>query len=133
MGVNAGWVEAWLGDHQWELMNWKVNRETRRLRLAGSTWENVQTKARLTFGRDGRLRVENAPDRSLFAGNHAWGGGVNDLTPEELTGLAAWHGSRFEFDRRAAIMEGFSKFLSDGTLVFGFESDDRNLDVSGSP
>jgi hypothetical protein len=106
-GVDLGQVrtmDRWLQRQKAKLVTSKINRETHRLFLAGSTWKNIQTGARLTFGHDGLLQFESSPSNPLFGELL-----LKSYHSESLAALAALQGSRYDFHPQTNIAS-FSTF-----------------------
>jgi hypothetical protein len=56
-GMDWASHEAWIIEPKEKLHWWKMSRETRRLRLAGTTWRDEASGVTLKFRNDGRLGV----------------------------------------------------------------------------
>jgi hypothetical protein len=92
IGVVPGPVEHWCSKRYASLIRWKMRRETRLLRLEGSTWQNNATGAQLAFGRDGLIRVETTPGTPVLSPPVS-----SQFIAETEAVLLALDGTRYEF------------------------------------
>jgi hypothetical protein len=100
LGSDNGLLGQWLLRQRRSLMTLKINRETGRLQLEGTTWENSITEARLTFGEDGRLRVDTSHGDPVL---YPFNGSLDTISAGSKTALAALNGTFYQFEPRVKI------------------------------
>lgn len=101
VGIDPDPVGRELGNARVGLKARRIERETRRLRLEGTMWEVAHgtVKAKLEFGRDGRIRLRppNSVEELLFHSSTP----DPPLQPSEGLALARFDGSAYRFDGAA--------------------------------
>lgn len=127
VGIDSDPVRRELGKARIAMLTWKVERETRRLRLEGTIWKSVfgTGMATLEFGRDGciRLRPNTALTDMIDNGYST----DFELQLSERLALARFDGTAYRFDGMAYRTPPERPDLE------GLWPESPNLDVEDSP
>lgn len=111
---------------QYGLLTWKIQRETRRLRLEGTTWEDahIPEMGAMEFGKDGRIHLR--PSNALEALLSGLGPLHFDPEPNEQIALVRFDGAAYRFDGRNYLVPKHP-------IGIGFWPESPNLEVEDSP
>ena len=97
LGISEALYHEWYdGPYYGKLLHWKIARETRRLRLSGTVWQDSESGITLTFGTDGQLSMVGPPGWEEQVKMQSGLSGPSKLWAWEA-GLSALHLTPYQF------------------------------------